>query len=80
MTRFVGTAIKWQKCCPRRRKKPKIDLWEITGCAQIQEIERPVTLELKNQKRKMNIYLKSYIQYLLCNIQFDKTKSFLITK
>jgi hypothetical protein len=20
-------------------KKPKIDLWEITGCAQIQEIE-----------------------------------------
>jgi hypothetical protein len=22
-------------------KKPKIDLWEITGCAQIQEIEWP---------------------------------------
>jgi hypothetical protein len=23
------------------QKKPKIDLWKITGCAQIQEIERP---------------------------------------
>jgi hypothetical protein len=23
------------------RIKPKIDLWEITGCAQIQEIVRP---------------------------------------
>jgi hypothetical protein len=40
MTRF-GPTIKWQKWCPHRRKKPKIDLWEITGCAQIQEIERP---------------------------------------
>jgi hypothetical protein len=25
------------------QKKPKIDLWEIRGCAQIQEIERPGT-------------------------------------
>jgi hypothetical protein len=30
-----------KKSCPHRRKKPKIELWEITGCAQIQEIERP---------------------------------------
>jgi hypothetical protein len=29
------------KSRPHRRKNPKIDLWEITGCAQIQEIERP---------------------------------------
>jgi hypothetical protein len=40
MTQF-GPTIKWQKSCPHHRKKPKIDLWEITGCAQIQEIERP---------------------------------------
>jgi hypothetical protein len=37
--------IKWQKSCQHRRKidpnRPKIDPWEITGCAQIQEIERP---------------------------------------
>jgi hypothetical protein len=40
MTRF-GPTIKWKKSHPHHRKKPKIDLWKITGCAQIQEIERP---------------------------------------
>jgi hypothetical protein len=25
-----------------QQKKTKIDLWEITGCAKVQEIERPV--------------------------------------
>jgi hypothetical protein len=25
----------------RKIKNPKIDCWETTGCAQIQEIERP---------------------------------------
>jgi hypothetical protein len=29
-----------KKTRPHCRKKPKIDLWEITGCT-IQEIERP---------------------------------------
>jgi hypothetical protein len=33
---WFGPTIKWQKSRPHRRKKPKI-----TGCAQIQEIERP---------------------------------------
>jgi hypothetical protein len=32
---------KWQKSHPHHRKKPKIVLCEITGCAQIHEIERP---------------------------------------
>jgi hypothetical protein len=32
---------KWQKSRPHRRKKLKIDISEITGCTQIQEIERP---------------------------------------
>jgi hypothetical protein len=36
-----GPTIKWQKSCPHCRKKPKIALWEIAGCAQIQDIERP---------------------------------------
>jgi hypothetical protein len=37
----LGPTIKWQKSCPHCRKKPKIDLWDISGCAKIQEIERP---------------------------------------
>jgi hypothetical protein len=34
-----------KKCRPHLGKKPKIDLWEITGCGQIQEIERPAEEE-----------------------------------
>jgi hypothetical protein len=57
MTRF-GPTIKWKKSHPHRRKKPKIDLWEITGCAQIQEIERPVSV------RKCHIYAVQYVDFM----------------
>jgi hypothetical protein len=43
-----GTQKFPKKSCPHRRKKPKIDLWEITGCAQIQEIERPGMMHFGN--------------------------------
>jgi hypothetical protein len=37
----LGLQSNGKKSHPHHWKKPKIDLWEITGCAQIQEIERP---------------------------------------
>jgi hypothetical protein len=38
---WTGPTIKWQKSPLHRRKKPKIDLREVTGYAQMQAIERP---------------------------------------
>jgi hypothetical protein len=37
----LGLQSNGKKVVRTAEKKPKIDLWEITGCAQIQEIERP---------------------------------------
>jgi hypothetical protein len=56
MSRF-GPTIKWQKT-------PKIDLWEITGCAQIQEIEKPDSKDFCYQNalkpRRISTKLKGF--------------------
>jgi hypothetical protein len=38
----LGLQSNVKKVICTAEKKPKIDLWEIAGCAQIQEIEKPV--------------------------------------
>jgi hypothetical protein len=52
---WFGPTIKWKKSRLHRRKKPKIDLWEITGCAQIQEIERPVTPKKTRDREEVKL-------------------------
>jgi hypothetical protein len=49
------------KSRPHCRKKPKIDLWEITGCVQIQEIERPEGREQFWQKKAFCFIAKKSI-------------------
>jgi hypothetical protein len=43
------------------QKNPKIDLWEITGCTQIQEIERPV----------LNILFACDLIHVICCLCFQ---------
>jgi hypothetical protein len=45
---YLGLQSNGKKSHPHHRKKPKIDLWEITRCAQNLEIERPDNLHSFN--------------------------------